>query len=63
METCEFRNWEIAISKGKCKDFTHDVLAITITSKIINASRTFLFNDFNLEFNKKVKPVMALVGV
>ena len=59
----DFRNWSISLFKGKCKGYNHDVFAITITSKIIEASRTFLFNEFNLEFKRKVKPFMALVGV
>lgn len=59
----DIRNdWDVKIYKGKYGSYNHDVIAIKLESKLIKEAKlSFLYQDLNLNFSKKIKPFMATV--
>lgn len=58
-----FTTWKLTVYKGKYSKYKHEVLAVKLQSEIIpEAEQVFLYDTFNLEFGKKVKPFMAMFG-
>lgn len=62
MATDISRYWNVKVYKGKYSGFNHDVIAIKLESKLIEEAKlSFLYQDLNLNFSKKIKPFMATV--
>ncbi len=56
-------DWKLTIYKGGHSKYKYEILAVKVQSNIIDgAEEVFLYDTFNLEFGKKVKPFMARLG-
>lgn len=64
MPTSISKNWKVSVYKGTYSGFNYDVLAVEIESTFIpEAKLSFLYQDLNLNFTKKIKPFMATVSL
>lgn len=58
-----YEKWEITVYKGYSAKYKHEVYAVNIESLYLDAKKAFYLSDLMLNFNKSVKPFMALVGI